>query len=83
VPRRKAAVVAAMRAGVISREEACERYALSPEEFAAWEAAFDQHGLFGLRITRLQYYRDVSNRRRRLRPMGNRKSARPDTSGFQ
>jgi hypothetical protein len=41
---RKAAVVLATRAGVISREEACERYALCPEELATWEAAFDQDG---------------------------------------
>jgi hypothetical protein len=57
VSRRKATVVLATRAGVISREEACARYALSREEIAAWEAAFDQDGVRGLRITRLQNYR--------------------------
>jgi hypothetical protein len=35
--RRKAAVVVAVRAGVLGRQEACERYLLSPEELAAWE----------------------------------------------
>lgn len=56
-PGRKAAVVAAIRAGVISREEACARYLLSPEELTAWEAAFDRNGVPGLRTTRQQSYR--------------------------
>jgi hypothetical protein len=55
--RRKAAVVVAVRAGVLGRQKACERYLLSPEELAAWETAFDQNGIHGLRITRLQVYR--------------------------
>lgn len=59
-PRRKAAVVTATRTGVISRKEACERYRLSAEELAAWEAAFDRNGIPGLRITRHQIYRDTS-----------------------
>jgi hypothetical protein len=57
VSRRKAAIVLATRAGVISREEAYERYALSPEELAAWEAAFEQHGIRSLRITWQRNYR--------------------------
>ncbi|HXC11761.1 MAG TPA: DUF1153 domain-containing protein [Stellaceae bacterium] len=56
-PSRKAAVVAAARAGLISREEACARYMLSDEELVAWERAFDQNGVPGLRSTRLQAYR--------------------------
>jgi Protein of unknown function (DUF1153) len=56
-PARKAAVVAAARAGLISREEACARYMLSDEELAAWEQALDQNGVPGLRSTRLQSYR--------------------------
>ncbi|HEY1299838.1 MAG TPA: DUF1153 domain-containing protein [Stellaceae bacterium] len=56
-PRRKAAVVAATRTGVISRGEACERYLLSPEELASWEAALDENGIPGLRTTRQQIYR--------------------------
>ncbi|HEY1146729.1 MAG TPA: DUF1153 domain-containing protein [Allosphingosinicella sp.] len=38
---RKAEVVAALRSGLISSEEACEAYGLSPEEIAAWERALD------------------------------------------
>jgi hypothetical protein len=55
--RRKAAVVVAIRAGLLSPQEACDRYMLSLEELAAWEAALDQNGIPGLRVTRLQIYR--------------------------
>ena len=55
--RRKAAVVVAIRAGVLSPQEACQRYMLSLEELAAWEATLDQNGIPGLRVTRLQMYR--------------------------
>ena len=57
--RRKAAVVVAIRAGVLSPQEACQRYMLSLEELAAWEATLDQNGIPGLRVTRLQMYRRV------------------------
>ena len=56
-PSRKAAVVAAARVGLISREEACARYMLSAEELASWEKALDQNGVPGLRTTRQQIYR--------------------------
>lgn len=57
VVRRKAAVVAAVRSGLISLEDACSRYTLSVEEFLSWERAIEKHGLRGLRVTRLQDYR--------------------------
>lgn len=57
VVRRKAAVLAAVRSGAITVEEACQRYGLSEEEFLSWQQAFDAHGLPGLRATRLQVYR--------------------------
>jgi hypothetical protein len=57
VIRRKAEVVAAVRAGLISLEEACDRYRLSVEEFLSWQRLIDKHGLRGLRTTRLQQYR--------------------------
>jgi len=60
VIRRKAVVVAAVRAGVISLEEACKRYTLSIEEFLAWQRLVDSHGLPGLRVTRLQDYRSLA-----------------------
>jgi hypothetical protein len=59
VARRKAAVVTAVRSGAISIEEACRRYRLSEEEFLAWERRIKADGVPGLRITRLQIYRDV------------------------
>ena len=62
--RRKAAVVIAIRAGVLSSQEACKRYTLSPEELGAWEAALDRNGIPGLRVTRLQIYRDNSLRKK-------------------
>ena len=57
VIRRKAEVVAAVRAGLLSLEEACQRYTLSVEEFLSWQRLVDSHGLPGLRVTRLQDYR--------------------------
>ncbi|MCP1334923.1 CtrA inhibitor SciP [Futiania mangrovi] len=57
VIRRKAEVVAAVRGGLLTLEEACDRYTLSVEEFEAWQRAIDRHGLAGLRTTRLQRYR--------------------------
>lgn len=55
--RRKAAVVAAVRSGGITIEEACRVYQLSVEEFLLWQRAFETHGLAGLRVTRIQQYR--------------------------
>ena len=49
--RRKAEVVVAVRGGLLTLEDACERYALTSEEFLSWQVAFDQHGLPGLRTT--------------------------------
>lgn len=57
VIRRKAEVVAGVRAGLISLEEACRRYTLSVEEFVSWQRLIESHGLRGLRTTRLQDYR--------------------------
>jgi len=57
VIRRKAEVVAAVRGGLLSLEEACNRYTLTTEEFLSWQLSIDQHGLAGLRTTRIQQYR--------------------------
>lgn len=58
VIRRKAEVVAAVRGGLLSLEEACNRYALSVDEFLNWQSSIDEHGLAGLRTTWIQHYRD-------------------------
>ncbi|HYC12723.1 MAG TPA: DUF1153 domain-containing protein [Stellaceae bacterium] len=63
VIRRKAEVVAAVRSGVISLDEACRRYTLSIEEFLSWQRLIDSHGLAGLRVTRLQDYRSMDRPR--------------------
>jgi Protein of unknown function (DUF1153) len=57
VIRRKAEVVAAVRGGLLSLDEACSRYVLTTEEFLSWQASIDRHGLAGLRTTRIQHYR--------------------------
>ena len=57
VSSRKAAVVAAVRIGVITLADACSRYSLSMEEFASWQRAVERHGNAGLRITHVQEYR--------------------------
>lgn len=57
VIRRKAEVVAAVRGGLLSLDDACERYRLTSEEFLAWQKSIDRHGMQGLRTTRLQQYR--------------------------
>lgn len=57
VIRRKAEVVAAVRGGLLSLEDACKRYTLTVEEFLNWQNSIDRHGLAGLRTTRIQQYR--------------------------
>ena len=57
VIRRKAEVVAAVRGGLLSLDEACSKYTLTVEEFLSWQASIDRHGLAGLRTTQLQEYR--------------------------
>jgi len=57
VASRKAAVVAAVREGAITRDEACRRYGLSEEELQGWADALSEHGVGALRTTRIQLYR--------------------------
>ncbi len=52
IAHRKAEVVAAIRRGLISREEACARYGVSSEELLSWQRLLNEHGLRGLRATR-------------------------------
>jgi hypothetical protein len=56
VIRRKAAVVAAVRGGLLSLEEAGTRYAMSPDEILSWQHCVDRFGIAGLRTTRTQFY---------------------------
>ena len=45
VVRRKAEVVAAVNGGLLTIDEVCSRYRLSPEEFASWQRAIDRSGI--------------------------------------
>ncbi len=62
VVRRKAEVVSAVKGGLLTADEACERYSLTLEEFATWERAVDRSGMAGLRVTRTQHYRALYDR---------------------
>ena len=62
VVRRKAEVVAAVNGGLLSIDEVCARYNLTIEEFASWQRSVDRSGMQGLRVTRLQHYRDLYER---------------------
>lgn len=57
VIRRKAEVVAGVRSGLITLEDACKRYSLSIDEFLSWQRLMESHGVRGLRATRIQDYR--------------------------
>src|SRR5687768_14237138 len=57
VVQRKAQVVAAVEGGLLTLDEACERYDLSLQEFAGWQRSIDRAGLPGLRATKVQHYR--------------------------
>jgi hypothetical protein len=51
-PAHKANVVAAVLGGLMTADQACERYKLTREEFMVWLQAFDSQGAKGLRVTR-------------------------------
>ena len=57
VSRRKAQVIAAVNGGLLSVEEACQRYRMESEEFALWQSRFSRNGKAGLRVTHTQSYR--------------------------
>ncbi|WJM27806.1 DUF1153 domain-containing protein [Novosphingobium resinovorum] len=66
VVRRKAEVVAAVNGGLLTIDEVCERYCLTLEEFASWQRAVDRSGMQGLRVTRIQHYRDLYERQQKF-----------------
>ena len=59
VARRKAQVVVAVRGGLLSIDEVCDRYNLTVAEFLSWQRSFDRDGFAGLSVTRLQKYRSA------------------------
>ncbi len=65
VVRRKAEVVAAVNGGLLTIDDVCDRYDLTLEEFASWQRAVDRSGMPGLRVTRIQQYRDQYERQQK------------------
>ena len=59
VARRKAEVVVAVKGGLLSLSDACERYKLTVEEFLSWQHAIRRHGMDGLHATQAQQYRNA------------------------
>ena len=51
---RKAQVVAAVRGGLLSLEDACSRYRLTVDEVLNWQQSIDSHGLAVLRTIKIQ-----------------------------
>ena len=76
VARRKAQVVAAVQAGLLTIDEALARYRLTLEEFAAWQRGLYRHGLRGLQITQLQICKLADRRRERGAGRTRRKAMR-------
>ena len=62
VIHRKAEVLAAINAGLLSIEEACERYDLSLEELMLWQRALERSGMYALRVTKIQHYKSLYSR---------------------
>ena len=61
VVSRKAAVVAGVQAGLLSLDEALQRYDISLDEFMCWKRLIDDHGVKGLRVTRIKEYRATAS----------------------
>ena len=57
VVSRKAVVVAGVKSGLLSLDEALQRYGISLDEFMCWKRLLDDHGVKGLRVTRIKEYR--------------------------
>jgi hypothetical protein len=71
-PARKLTVLVAIRRGVITAADACDRYMMSPEELAAWDEALDHRGVAGL-------YAKALGGRGKAAPQRNRKvTERPE-----
>lgn len=49
-PRRKAAVINGLRAGVLREDEAVRDYGLSRAELLSWAVMYDTHGVRGLGV---------------------------------
>ncbi len=61
VKSRKLAVIEAIDNGVLTNDQACQRYNLSPEELDSWKRLLSQHGPGALRTTHINRYRRSDN----------------------
>ena len=59
VASRKASVVRGVVYGLISQEDALDRYGISDEEFREWVSAVSLHGEAALKATHLKRYRQL------------------------
>lgn len=57
VKSRKLAVIKAIESGVLTDEQACQRYSLSQEELDSWKRALNRFGPGALRTTHINRYR--------------------------
>ena len=60
--REKAAVVDAVSKGSLALADACQRYALTIDEFRSWQDAVDRHGVAGLKAKMVQERRKEGRR---------------------
>ncbi|HWD50707.1 MAG TPA: DUF1153 domain-containing protein [Rhizomicrobium sp.] len=60
-PKLKATIVSAVKCGLLSLDDACDRYALSVDEFVGWQDAIEHYGLGGLRRRDIQEHRQHTN----------------------
>ena len=82
VTKRKASLVACIRAGLLTLDEACERYSLSVEEFQSWQSLIEHHGIRGLRATRIQHYRPAWTAPAKPGEKGHLHLVRPDDGEY-
>jgi len=68
LPKRKASLVRALQAGLLTIDEACARYSLSIDELAAWQRELARDGQGGLRVSRIQAHRNVRPERGHIGP---------------
>ena len=60
---KKAQVLAAIKDGTLSLEEACRHYSLTAEELQSWHVSFAADGVAGLKMTRLAERRTNARRK--------------------
>jgi hypothetical protein len=80
-PQRKAAIVIDIIEDKTTVEQACEQYDLSVAELTQWQRAIEQHGVYGLRVTRLHCYHPERRRTSKWRPRAGTPCAVPEARG--